>query len=390
VCPILLIAYVEIDCFALAILFLIFMNIRRRAVPYLLEQKIFMALLIANALIIIFDMLMWIIDGKPGAVARDFNYLVTACYYSMNPLICMLWYLYADFHIYKSEKHLKRMLPLMAVPACVNLALSFLSIVGDHLLFFIDENNVYRRGDLFFVMAFISFFYLLYPMILIISKQKTIQRREFVPLLVFIIPQLIGGILQSLYYGISLIWICVTLSILIIFINIQNSQLYTDYLTGLYNRRQLDNYLQQKAQNIENRPLAGIMIDLNSFKAINDEYGHQIGDQALQHTADILKKTFRKHDDFIARYGGDEFVVLISAGDRFRLPNEIERLKEKVEQFNAQNIFPFSISLSLGYDYFPADPETTAADFLKHIDGLMYQDKQRFMDASSEARPWSI
>jgi hypothetical protein len=98
--PILLIAYVEIDCFALAILFLIFMNIRRRAVPYLLEQKIFMALLIANALIIVFDMLMWIIDGKPGAVARDFNYLVTACYYTMNPLICMFWYLYADFHIY--------------------------------------------------------------------------------------------------------------------------------------------------------------------------------------------------------------------------------------------------------------------------------------------------
>lgn len=129
---------------------------------------------------------------------------------------------------------------------------------------------------------------------------------------------------------------------------------------------------------------------MNSFKVINDEYGHQIGDQALQHTAEILKKTFRMHDDFIARYGGDEFVVLISAADRFRLSNEIERLKEKVEQFNAQNIFPFSISLSLGYDYFPMNPETTAADFLKHIDGLMYQDKQRFLDASSEARTWSI
>jgi diguanylate cyclase (GGDEF)-like protein len=201
----------------------------------------------------------------------------------------------------------------------------------------------------------------------------------FLPLLVFIIPPLIGGIFQTLFFGVSLIWICVTLSILIIFINIQNSQLYTDYLTGLYNRRSLDSYLQQRAQNMGNKSLAGIMIDLNSFKAINDEYGHHIGDQALQQTAEILKKTFRKGDDFIARYGGDEFIVLLSAVDRYRLDHDVERLKEKVKQFNAQNIFPFSISLSVGYDYYPPEPESTASDFLTHIDRLMYQDKQKDM-----------
>jgi diguanylate cyclase (GGDEF)-like protein len=128
-----------------------------------------------------------------------------------------------------------------------------------------------------------------------------------------------------------------------------------------------------------NKSLAGIMIDLNSFKAINDEYGHHIGDQALQQTAEILKKTFRKGDDFIARYGGDEFIVLLSAVDRYRLDHDVERLKEKVEQFNAQNLFPFSISLSIGYDYYPSEPEATASDFLTQIDRLMYRDKQKFM-----------
>jgi GGDEF domain-containing protein len=149
------------------------------------------------------------------------------------------------------------MLPPMLVPACVNLILSFLSIANDRLLFYIDGNNVYHRGELFYVMALISFFYLIYPMTFIISKQKTILKREFLPLLVFSVPPLIGGVIQALYFGISLTWICVTLSILIIFINIQNSQLYTDYLTGLNNRRQLDNYLQQRIQNVESRLRTG-------------------------------------------------------------------------------------------------------------------------------------
>ncbi len=376
-----LVAYIEINCIALVILLLIFLNLRHRTAQFMPDQRIFMALLASNALILVLDMLMWILDGKHGELIREIYYYVTACYYALNPLICMLWCFYADYHIYKSEKHLKNMMIPMIVPVFVNFVLSFLSITNHNLLFYLDDNNIYHRGNLFYAMAALSFFYLFYPMVFIILNQKSIQKREFLPLLVFIIPPVAGGIFQTLYFGISLIWICVTLSILIIFINIQNSQLYTDFLTGLYNRRSLDSYLQQRVQNMGNRPLAGIMIDLNSFKAINDEYGHHIGDQALQQTAEILEKTFRKGDDFIARYGGDEFVVLLSAIDGCHLDHDIERLKEKVEQFNAQNLFPFSISLSIGYDYYSSDPEATVSDFLKHIDRLMYQDKQKYMSA---------
>lgn len=347
----------------------------------MLDQKIFMVLLASNALILVLDTLMWLLDGKPGDSVRNIYYIVTACYYTLNPLICMFWCFYADYHIYKSAKHLKKILIPILVPTCINLVLSFLSIANENLLFYLDENNIYHRGSMFYIMAAISFFYLCYPIVFIILNRKVIQKREFISLLVFVIPPVAGGIIQALFYGISLIWICVTLSILIIFINIQNSQLYTDYLTGLYNRRSLDSYLQQRVQNMGSKPLAGIMIDLNSFKAINDEYGHQIGDQALQQTAEILKKTFRKSDDFIARYGGDEFVVLLSAVDTYRLISDIERLKEKVEHFNSQNVFPFSISLSIGYDYYPSDTESTAADFIKRIDHLMYQDKQKYINS---------
>ena len=131
-------------------------------------------------------------------------------------------------------------------------------------------------------------------------------------------------------------------------------------------------------QNTESGTLAGIMIDLNSFKSINDEYGHQLGDQALQQVAEILKRTFRYRDDFIARYGGDEFIVLITDETKTRLSDQIVRLKERVEQFNEHRIFPFEISLSIGYDYYPGLETADIKDFLKHIDELMYLDKQNY------------
>lgn len=343
------------------------------------EQKIFIALLCLDSFILVLDLLMWILDGKPGASIREFYYIVTAFYYTMNPLICMMWYFYVDYQVYKNGRHLRKVLAPMIIPAAINCILAFASIFHDNLMFYIDGSNVYHRGNLFPVMALISFFYLIYSLIFVTLNRKAIPKHDFIPLFIFEIPPFIGGIIQSLIYGASLIWVCVTLSILIVFINIQNNQLYTDYLTGLFNRRQLDKYLNQKLDSIGSGKLAGLMIDLNSFKAINDVYGHQIGDKALQHTADILRKTFRKSDDFIARYGGDEFVVLMAVKDLPDLQREIQNLKEKVKQFNAQKIFPFEISLSIGYDFYRGGTEADVAEFLKHIDHLMYADKQDFM-----------
>lgn len=364
---------IEIDCFALAILLLIYLNIRRSAVKFLLEQKLFMAMLFSNALILVWDIILWLLDGKPGLLVGASYPFLTACYYALNPAISVIWYFYADYQIYKSEKHLKKMLVPMIIPAGINLVLSLLSIFNGWM-FYIDKNNIYHRGNLFYLMAGIGFFYLAYTMIMIIVKRNMLQKRDFIPFLIFVFPPYIGAVIQTMYYGITLVWVCMTLSILIVFINIQNSQLYTDYLTGLFNRRQMDNYLLQVLQNLEQDLLAGIMIDLDCFKEINDLYGHDIGDQALQDTAKILKKTFREND-FIVRYGGDEFIVLMVIKDRSYLENAIVRLKENVEHFNEQSVVPYQISLSLGYECYSEKSEQTVSEFLKCIDGLMYEDK---------------
>ena len=98
---------------------------------------------------------------------------------------------------------------------------------------------------------------------------------------------------------------------MVIFVTIQSRDLITDFLTGACNRRQLEWILQERIRNAEQLGFGAIMLDIDSFKRINDEYGHDAGDDALRNTADILRRCVRLRD-VVARYGGDEFWVVIS------------------------------------------------------------------------------
>ena len=116
------------------------------------------------------------------------------------------------------------------------------------------------------------------------------------------------------------------------------------------------------------------MLDLDSFKSINDLYGHDAGDEALKHVAKLLGRTFGKND-FIARYGGDEFVIVMDADTNAEMSEAITRLRENIQEFNDQKLLPYPLRLSIGYDLFRSGLDASITDFLKRIDSLMYADK---------------
>ena len=86
----------------------------------------------------------------------------------------------------------------------------------------------------------------------------------------------------------------------------------TDELTGLYNRYFIDIKIKEEMEisDFTNRPLSLIILDLDHFKLVNDKWGHPIGDEVLKHSAELTKKSIRK-SDILARFGGEEFVVLM-------------------------------------------------------------------------------
>lgn len=369
-------SYIQLNAFAFVFLLLCYGNIRHIGNHYLYDQKIFLVMIGANAILLILDSLQWLLDGKPGVALRALSIIIAVAYSATTPIPCFLWSMYADYQIYREEKHIKKLLLPMTIPLLINLLFALLSAFYG-LIFVIDQNNVYHRGPLFYLMVSICYFYLFYSLIFVIRKRKSVEHKVYIPLLLFALPPFIAGIIQALFYGVSIVWDCMTISMFIIFINIQNSQLYTDSLTGLYNRRQFDNYMQECFKNCDEGAMLGIiMADLDSFKNINDVWGHIAGDAALVETGKILKDSFRKKD-IICRYGGDEFVVVLKVSGMAELSNIVEKLKTNIINFNKRKKLPYSINFSVGFDIFDCNSNMTIQQFISHIDNLMYEDKSR-------------
>ena len=151
-----------------------------------------------------------------------------------------------------------------------------------------------------------------------------------------------------------------------------------DELTGLPNRSLLADRLQQTLAQAErqNRQAALLMLDLDGFKAVNDNYGHRIGDQLLQRVAQRLLASTRKADT-TARYGGDEFVVLLRDVDGKKSAKAVAR------KIHARLADPFDVgghsivvAASIGIAVFPLDA-TAPDDLMARADSAMYRQKQQ-------------
>jgi diguanylate cyclase (GGDEF)-like protein len=108
----------------------------------------------------------------------------------------------------------------------------------------------------------------------------------------------------------------------------------TDHLTGLYNRQTFDSYFELKfTQAIEQgQKLSLVMLDIDDFKKINDTYGHQVGDECLKSIAQYLQETNLRKDDFIARYGGEEMVIVLANTDIKSAEEMSQRICEGMSQ----------------------------------------------------------
>lgn len=123
----------------------------------------------------------------------------------------------------------------------------------------------------------------------------------------------------------------------------------TDALTGLRNRRYLDQWLAQLASLAHhNQHLLLCVIDIDHFKQFNDQHGHEVGDEVLRHTARVLQASIRSQD-LLVRWGGEEFIAIIPLDQKQLASATLERLRGKVEQHQVQyHNQSFSVTISLG------------------------------------------
>jgi diguanylate cyclase (GGDEF)-like protein/PAS domain S-box-containing protein len=148
-----------------------------------------------------------------------------------------------------------------------------------------------------------------------------------------------------------------------------------DPLTGLPNRARFKEVLEEASKRADARPCAVLFIDLDGFKPINDEHGHEAGDQALSTVAKRLLHGVAEKD-VVARLGGDEFVVLlVDVGDKDVARNIAERLLSSISQPMNLMGHPCRLGASIGVGMMPADG-VTANDILTLADNAMYVAKR--------------
>ena len=165
-----------------------------------------------------------------------------------------------------------------------------------------------------------------------------------------------------------------------------------DALTGLHNRRAFDDQLGQAAarQDRQGGSFALLLVDVDLFKKLNDTYGHPAGDAALRNTAQVIERHLRRGDQ-AARFGGEEFAVILPGTDEAGALNLGERIRKAVEK---SHVFfegaRLAVTASFGAAVWPADGKETA-ELLSSADRALYAAKQagrnRVVAASSVPRP---
>ncbi len=150
-----------------------------------------------------------------------------------------------------------------------------------------------------------------------------------------------------------------------------------DFLTGLSNRRDFLEKAQREEKRFKrtNSPFALIILDIDHFKHVNDTYGHECGDKVLVDVARVLEKTLRAHD-LLARWGGEEFVCLITETEVEGAKSAAEKVRSAIET-NAYswNDVQVSVTVTLGLSMY--DGSGSIEECLSHADTALYQGKRQ-------------
>ena len=373
------ILYCEINLFAIALIGII--RYKTKGLSKMVAQRNFAMTIDCQMLFFISDTLSVMIRSGVLPYNQTVIIILKELYFLATVLVCYFWFVYFE-HLQDSPfvKNRKRVIIssflvwIMVILLIVNL------FTG--ILFYTDANGAYQRGPLFIIQYVLSYVYVLVScmraLIGVFDKRKISKRGQLIVLALFPIGPALAGILQFKYPQLPFACVALSLCTLVMYLNWLDQMISVDPLTRLNNRKQLKYYFDHTAPN----PVDGVqqylmIIDANKFKKINDTYGHIEGDAALIRIADALRSGCRKHRyrANIARYGGDEFVILANADSEEMLESLKTHIREELAKLNAESGAPYEVTVSIGTA--KVEPGVSFDALIAAADEEMYKDKQR-------------
>ncbi|AKA67998.1 GGDEF domain-containing protein [Clostridium scatologenes] len=338
------------------------------------KNRIFVIIFIINTVQLFIETSTCIINKQPYTWLIPISAILHIFLYILGPIVTYMWYVFANLWVNKNKNYKWKNNIIFLLPIGLNILLAILSPFFK-LEFYIDKFNVYQRGFLFFVPSAISYFYLLCGFIIIYTNRNKLTKIEFLPLLLFGVFPSIASLIQIMIYGPLLMWSSIAFSLIILYLYIQQQMIHIDHLTGAWTRDKFYNYLNYRIKQKKPKNFSIAFIDLNDFKKINDTFGHNEGDNALINVVHIIKDIL-KREDFITRYGGDEFVLFLNADSEQQVEETINKVYDSLAEYNENSRLKYKLNLSCGYELYDFNKHMTADEYISHVDKLMYRDKK--------------
>ncbi len=338
------------------------------------EDKIYDGIALVNILGALSETVASLIDGKSFTGSRQINYAANSLNFIGMISMSLLWCLYVELRIYRNYKRILSKIAFFVFPWLVEVIMILCNLFRPGIVFRISGANVYQREGGSLACYIPGIIYIGYSIYLVYHSRKQGINLSYFPVVYFISIGFAGVILQLFFYGITTSWMLAAVTLVFVQMQLYAENLYTDELSGLYNRRYL-NAVLAKRKTAGWKSLHGIMMDVNDFKHINDSLGHSIGDKAVSTMGSIL---FRSIPDtgMAIRYAGDEFIVLLAGVDTEYVLATMDEINDNISQFNSSGAEPFSLSVSMGYAEFRAEDD--AETFLRNMDEKMYKEKRKY------------
>lgn len=345
----------------------------RQKAEYDRDMRLLQQMMVTIGIANMSDCCVYYLAGSSNIVIKVLVFLSGSGLFLGNVMIGYLWAKFIMVHMNIPFSDIRR--NIYRTIGLISIVLLVINIF--YPLVFSVSDGRYQRGFTYIIFLIFAAFYILDSLYLYVKRVKKNGSLKLFPVHIFLIPVILGVVIQAFFVEIAITWTSIAISVAGIMTALKNEIIFTDCLTGLYNRVYLE-FLHKRACNKKDCWVSGIMIDLNGFKQINDNYGHAEGDLALCIVADLLLKSFSEYG-VVTRYAGDEFVIMLNTTDDQLIQKIIKSAKKNFVTENEKNDKLYQLSASMGYAITNLSNETID-DFMNRIDEQMYQDKMKYYE----------
>ena len=366
--------YLEINIICIIILLAIFDKFKDESLNNS-SDKYYEKTLLATISFSLFALISGIFNGTSYNFSQIILIISLSLYFFSESLI---GYFYTNYILKRINLQEKRKYKfILYIPLILSIFFLIINFF-QKTLFTISIDNLYSPSKYLYLYNLINAVYVLIIITNLISYYfyNKNSKSEIKSLILFTLLPVVSAGIQNYNYGIILGQVGFTLSELLIYFNNQKKEANYDELTGVYNRRAFN----KRANKIyySNKLMFLMLMDADDFKIINDKYGHLEGDKALIQIAYILNRAINNtHKNYsLARYGGDEFVIVGNIQNKDEVAQLINQIEEEEKKYNKETNNKYNIKLSIGYAL-QNDNHTSVEDLIKEADALMYAKKRK-------------